>query len=88
MDQTFKLIKEVNAENTEIDNNNDQRVFYIHEIHTSIGGQGGLRPPRPPMLACVGCFCLYIFIMMIIYLITCLIDTSIYVSIVFVLTDS
>ena len=35
-------------------NMNSQNAYKIHRVYTSIAGRGGLRPPRPPELVCVG----------------------------------
>ena len=37
-------------QNKQTDNQNNQNAYKIHPIHTNIGGWGGRRPPRPPIL--------------------------------------
>ena len=40
---------------TSTDSTRIRQAYKIHQIYPSTGGRGGLRPPRPPVLVCMGC---------------------------------
>ena len=45
--QTYNQNNQMNNQNNQINNQNNQNACNVHPIHTSIGGRGGRRPPRP-----------------------------------------